>query len=108
KVFEDRNGTIQVLTEKGLYRPYGGEFLYPGELIADRTYLPVADKKLSGMGTYQHQFVYMDNEALFGNAWAGSLFVKHQLSSPSLVASGQNFDFMVSDGKSLEYLLDSE
>jgi hypothetical protein len=108
KVFEDRNGTIQVLTEEGLYRPYGGEFLYPGEVIADRTYLPMADKKLSGMGTYQYQFVYADDEAVFGNAWAGSLFVKHHLSNPSVIAGGQSFDFMVSDGQSLEYLFDSE
>src|SRR5690606_28961006 len=108
KVFKDRNGTIQILTEEGLYRPHAGEFLYPGELMADRTYLPMADKKLSGMGTYQNQFVYVDNEAVFGNAWAGSLFVKHQLSQPFLVASGQSFDFMVSDGQFLEYLFNSQ
>src|SRR5690606_27260304 len=71
KVFEDRNGTIQILTEEGLYRPHAGEFLYPGELVLDRTYLPMADKKISGMGTYQNQFVYVDDEAVLGNAWAG-------------------------------------
>src|SRR5690606_7252525 len=78
KVFEDRNGTIQVLTDKGLYRPHAGEFLYPGELIPDRTYLPMRDKNLSGMGMYQKQFLYLDDEAAFGNAWAGSVFNKHQ------------------------------
>src|SRR5690606_21712663 len=108
KVFEDRNGTIQVLTDKGLYRPHAGEFLYPGEMIADRTYLPMADKNLSGMGMYQSQFLYLDDKAVFGNAWAGSVFIKHQLAEAQLVASGQNFDFLVSDGQSLEYLSDSK
>lgn len=108
KVYEDRNGTTQVLTGEGLYRPDAGAFLYPGELIPDRTYLPMADKKLSGMGMYQHQFLYLDDEAVFGNAWAGSLFINHQLSQANLVATGHNFDFLISDGQLLAYLSDSK
>lgn len=108
KVAEDRNGTVQVLTKQGLYRPHGGAFLYPGELIPDRTYLPMADKKPSGMGIYQNQFIYVDDKAVFGNAWAGSLYTQHSLSSPTLVASGDHFDFLVSDGASLAHLVDSE
>lgn len=108
KVFEDRNGTVQVLTDKGLYRPHAGEFLYPGELIPDQTYLPMKDKNLSGMGIYQNQFLYLDDKAVFGNAWAGSLFMEHQLSQARLVAPGHNFDFLISDGQSLEYLSDSQ
>lgn len=108
KVFEDRNGAIQILTDQGLYRPHGGQFLYPGELVSDRTYLPMADKNLSGMGSYQHQLLYLDDEALFGNAWAGSLYMNHQLSKPFLVASGTNFDFLIADGQSLEYLADDQ
>src|SRR5690606_26949082 len=106
--FEDRNGTVQVLTDKGLYRPHAGEFLYPGELIPDQTYLPMKDKNLSGMGIYQNQFLYLDDKAVFGNAWAGSLFMEHQLSQARLVAPGHNFDFLISDGQSLEYLSDSK
>src|SRR5690606_36521005 len=104
----DRNGTVQVLTAEGLYRPHAGDFLYPGEMIADRTYLPMADKNLSGMGMYQNQFLYLDDEAVIGNAWAGALFVKHQLPQATMVASGHNFDVLISDGQSLEYLSDSK
>lgn len=108
KVFEDRNGTVQVLTEDGIYRTHAGLFLYPGELIFDRTYLPMADKNLYGMGMLQDQFLYVDDQAVFGNAWAGSLYVKHQLDKPSLVAGGNSFDFLLSDGVSLEYLVDGQ
>ena len=108
KVFEDRNGTVQVLTEDGIYRTHAGLFLYPGELISDRTYLPMADKNLYGMGMLQDQFLYVDDQAVFGNAWAGSLYVKHQLDKPSLVAGGNSFDFLLSDGVSLEYLVDGQ
>src|SRR5690606_12454939 len=108
KVFEDRNGTVQVLTEDGIYRTHAGLFLYPGELIFDRTYLPMADKNLYGMGMLQDQFLYVDDQAVFGNAWAGSLYVKHQLDKPSLVAGGNSFDFLLSDGVSVEYLVDGQ
>ena len=108
KVLEDRNGTIQILSADGLYRAYAGLFLFPGELISDRTYLPMANKDLSGLSMFQDQFLYVDDEAVFGNAWAGSLFIKHQLERPSLVAGGHNFDFLVSDGASMEYLVDGQ
>src|SRR5690606_6665523 len=42
------------------------------------------------------------------NAWAGSLYMQHSLSSPTLVASGDHFDSLVSDGAYLAHLLDSE
>ena len=108
KVLEDRNGTIQILSADGLYRTHAGLFLFPGELILDQTYLPMADKDLSGLSMFQDQFLYVDDEAVFGNAWAGSLFIKHQLERPSLVAGGHNFDFLVSDGASMEYLVDGQ
>src|SRR5690554_978998 len=108
KVFADRNNTLQVMTDQGLFRPHAGQFLYPGELIRDRTYLPMSDKNLSGMDLYQNQFIYLDDEAVFGNAWAGSVYIKHQLDQPGLVASGNRFDFLIADGQFLEYLSDSK
>src|SRR5690606_1451710 len=108
KVAADRNGTVQVLTKHGLYRPHGGAFVYPGELIPDRTYLPVADKTQSGMGIYQNQFLYVDDKAVFGNAWADSLFMQPGVSSPRLVGSGDHFAFFDSDGAFLAQFGDSE
>ena len=46
KVFSDRNGAIQVYSSKGLLKTFGGEFLYPGSLVPDKTYRPLADKKI--------------------------------------------------------------
>src|SRR6476660_3958369 len=45
RVVTDRNGVIGVLSSKGLLKLYAGEFLYPGSLVPDRTYRPIADKK---------------------------------------------------------------
>ncbi|MCK5469255.1 MAG: hypothetical protein KAI99_12115, partial [Cyclobacteriaceae bacterium] len=77
KAFTDRNDVIQVLTSKGIYRPHNGHFQYPGTLEPDRTYVPMADKKITDMIVHQNQFVYVDDQAVLSNAWAGKLFSIH-------------------------------
>ncbi|HUH47089.1 MAG TPA: hypothetical protein VLZ54_08065, partial [Arenibacter sp.] len=104
KVFVDRNKVIQVLSSKGILRTHNGEFLYPGLLTEDKTYLPITEKKISGLTLYQDQFVYLDDKAVLSNAWAGNLYLKHDLPEAHIVAAGTDFEFMISDGKSLQFL----
>ncbi|SHN24786.1 hypothetical protein SAMN04488057_113102 [Cyclobacterium lianum] len=104
KAFADRNGTVQVLSRDGLYRPHAGDFLYPGELIPDRTYLPMKDKAVSSMTLVDGQFVYLDEKAVFSNAWAGSLYLAHALPAASIFAHGEDFNFLVSDGSALQLI----
>ena len=108
KTFMDRNGVIQVMSSAGLLRTHAGQFLYPGKLIGDRTYRPLTDKAIKDILLYQDQFVYLDDKAVLSNAWAGALFIKHGLPEASHFASGKGLEFMVSDGKSLEYLSDNK
>ena len=107
KAFVDRNGTLQVLSDKGLLRPHDGQFLYPGTMVADRTYLPMKDKNLRDMDTYQNQFMYLDDKAVLSNAWAGAIYVKHGLADAKFFEAGKDFSFLVSDGTQLVYLSDS-
>jgi len=107
KAFVDRNGTLQVLSDKGLLRPHDGQFLYPGTMVADRTYLPMKDKNLKDMDTYLDQFVYLDDKAVLSNAWAGAVYVPHGLAKASLFKAGKDFSFLVSDGSQIAYLADS-
>jgi hypothetical protein len=108
RVVSDRNGYIQVLSSKGLLRPRGGQFLFPGTLVTDVHDRPTSDKKITGIETYQDQLVYIDDKALFSNAWAGRLYLMHNLPGAALFAGGKNFNFLISDGKSLNYLSKSE
>lgn len=71
KVVSDRNGVVQILSSKGLQKPFNGEFLYPGTIENDFSYRPMADKKITGIGVYDNQLVYLDNVAVLSNAWAG-------------------------------------
>ena len=95
KVYTDRNGVIQVLASNGLYRPNNGHFQYPGTLQPDKTYRPMAHKKISDMVIYQNQFVYIDDKAILSNAWAGKLYSNHHMPEAKLVCGGFDFLFMI-------------
>ncbi|GAB3961536.1 hypothetical protein GCM10028805_60710 [Spirosoma harenae] len=106
-VCTDRNGVTQILSSKGVLRSSGGQFQYPGTLSADRSYRPITDRKISGLGLDAHQFVYLDNTAVLSNAWAGKLFIQHNMPaarlfcSNNVTESGQPSAFLVSDGTRL-------
>ncbi len=104
KVYVDRNKVIQVLSSKGVLRTHDGEFLYPGILTEDKTYLPLTQKQVSGMTLFQDQFVYLDDNAVLSNAWAGNLYLKHDLPNADIITAGEDFDFMISNGETLQFL----
>jgi len=108
KVYSDRNGVVQVLASNGLYRPSNGHFQYPGRLQPDRTYRPMADKQINDMILYENQFIYVDDMAVFSNAFAGKLYLRHGMLDAKLLSGGPKFGFMVSDGKMLAYVKESE
>jgi len=67
KVRADRNGRILVLSDKGLLQ------VHEGRLKPDRLHRPLADMKIEDMDIYQGQFVYLTDEYVLSNAWAGRL-----------------------------------
>lgn len=108
KVVADRNGYVQIHSSKGLLRPRAGQFLFPGTLVKDIQDRSTSDKKISGIGTYQNQLVYIDNKAVLSNAWAGKLYSRHTLPEARIFAGGKDFSFLISDGKALHLLKDSK
>ena len=108
KVVSDRNGYIQVLSSKGLLRTRAGELLFPGTLVTDEQDKQTSDKKIAGIGTYQDQLVYIDNQAVLSNAWAGKLFSRHAMPEAKILVGGKDFTFLISDGKNLNLLKDSK
>ena len=104
----DRNGVTQILSATGLLHPLGGQFQYPGKLVADQTYRPVTDRKLSALGLYNQQLIYLDNTVLFSNAWAGKLYIEHGLPAARLFCvgsyeGGQAFSGAISDGVRIRF-----
>ncbi|KAA3613364.1 MAG: hypothetical protein DWQ05_17905 [Calditrichaeota bacterium] len=108
KVATDRNGVVQVLASNGLYRPNNGHFQYPGKLSQDRSYRPMADKEIRDIAAYKNQFVYLDEVAVFSNAWAGKLFSRHGLSTATQFCGGPEFAFLLANETKLFYVKDSK
>lgn len=104
EVYMDRNGIIQVLSTNGILRTHDGQLLHPGALIQDKTHRPLTDKNIRGLTTYQNQFIYLDDKAVLSNAWAGNLYIPHELPHAKFLAAGADFEFLISDGKALQLL----
>lgn len=101
KAYSDRNKNIKILTSAGLQIPYNGKFLYPGTFVKDNTYRTSGKKNIGGLTTTDNQFVLTDDSHVFSHAWAGKVFIKTPFAKPTIVAGGQDFTFVVSDGKQL-------
>ena len=108
KVFTDKNGKTRISSSVGLLQPHGGQFQYPGTLRSDRSYLPMLDKKITDMTAYEKQFVFLDDKAVFSNAWAGHLYSKHELPKATHFGTGSDFTFLVADGSNLKIIKDSK
>ena len=106
KVASDRNGIVQILSNKGLLKTYSGQLLYPGQLVSEMHYRPLAYKKIKGLISHDQQFVYLDDKAVLSNAWAGKLYSQYTLANAQLFSGGNDFDFLLSDGHSLQYVKD--
>lgn len=106
KIICDRNGIIQITSTAGLVKPSGGSLLHPGRLIPDRSYAPLSATAIRSITLCDDQLVYLDSLAIFSNAWAGQHYLKHDLPDACLLSNGQAFNFLISDGRSLQYLKD--
>ncbi|GAB3219203.1 hypothetical protein J0A67_04195 [Algoriphagus aestuariicola] len=100
----DRNGVVQVLEANQLLMPYGGYFQLDGKLVPDKTYLPMKDKKVLAIDRYQDQLVYLDDKAVFSNAWAGSVYFQHSLVAPTAFVGGKDFVFLAAAKNKLQLL----
>src|SRR5690625_6159617 len=98
-VVSDRNGYIQVLSTDGLLRSRAGQVLFPGELVADVEDRPTLEKNIEAIGIYENNLLFLDDKALFSNAWAGKLFLRHPLPKAKIFSGGKDFNFLVSDGQ---------
>jgi hypothetical protein len=104
KILSDRNNNIKVLAANNLFIPKAGKLLEPGMLVKDVSYRPIRDKKISGICLYKNEFVFSDEKALLSNAWAAKLFVPHDMTEIKIISAGNDFSFLISDGKQFKLI----
>ncbi|MCC5929758.1 MAG: hypothetical protein JJU28_10965 [Cyclobacteriaceae bacterium] len=103
-ISSDRNNHIRILSEKGVLVPDNGNLFFSGGLIRDLSYTPLLTKKIADIITYKNHTIYLDDKHVFSNAWAGKIQVDHQMPDARMVAAGQDFHFLVSNGSQMVYL----
>ncbi|WP_266365836.1 ligand-binding sensor domain-containing protein [Tellurirhabdus rosea] len=108
EVYCDRNGAVKVMASDGLMHPYDGQFLFPGKLLTDNSYRTLKNKKIAAIALHDQQIVYLDDKAVLSNAWAGSLYCKHELPGARMLAGSPGFAFLISDGSGLHLVRDSQ
>jgi len=104
KILADHNGNIKVFAKDGLFIPEDGKLLEPGTLVKDVSYRALADKILSGICLYKNEFVFADNKAVMSNAWAGKLYITHDMKAARIIAGGKDFSFLISDGLQIKLI----
>ncbi len=89
KVRTDRNDRILVLSNQGLLQ------VHNGKLTQDRHYRPLSDMQIRDFDVYQNQFVYLTDQAIFSNAWAGKFLVVHEMPQVKRFQMGNQFEFLL-------------
>ena len=98
KARADRNGRIVVLSDKGLLQ------VDAGVLKPDRRYRPLTDMQIKDVEVFQDEFVYLTDDRVLSNAWAGRLLVNHRLSGAKLLAGGNQVEFTVAGtGRAVQF-----
>ena len=93
KVRADRNERISVLSDKGLLQ------VYEGRLVPDRLHRPLADMHIADIDTHDGQFVYLTDDLVLSNAWAGRRLVPHHVPDVRLMAIGDDQRFLVAGNR---------
>ncbi len=106
RVHADRDGKVQMLASDGLKHLRDGRFLYPGSVVTDNTYRFMSAKAIVDMVLCKDEFVYLDKQAVFSNAWSGRLFVEHQLEEPTVFAANDAQEFLATDGRAVHFIQD--
>ncbi len=101
QVRSDRNKSINILSADGLFQPWDKS------LVRDLRYRPTTDLHIIAFDTYMDQFVYLSDEAVLSNAWAGKFYVEHHVDRPTHFAMGENFSFLLAKKGKLVFFKDN-
>lgn len=99
KVRSDRNKKINMLSDMGL--------LHTGEnSIAKNTlYRPFENMTIVDMDAHEDQFVYLTKNEVLSNAWAGKLFISHDIKNPVCFKMSTDFAALIAGTGEIAYFV---
>ncbi len=102
QVRSDRNKSINILSANGLLQAW------EKALVRDLRYRPLTDLNIIAFDSYKDQFVYLTDEAVLSNAWAGKFYAEHHMDQPTQFVMGENFSFLLAKKGKLVYFKNNE
>lgn len=100
----DRNRNIQLIGNGGIKKLTFGKLLYPGKVVDDNLYRFMTGKHIVDIVQIDGQFVYLDKEVIFSNAWAGDLYIPHELTTPKGLVGIAKGDYLVYNNQQIQYV----
>lgn len=100
----DRNNNIQLISNGGIKKITFGDLLLPGQVVEDNLYRFMKDKHIVDIAQVDGQFVYLDNDVILSNAWAGDLYIPHNIKNPIGFVALSKLDYLVFNGGKLQYI----
>lgn len=85
QVKSDRNEAVKIISSDGLLQAWDEK------LTKDIRYRPLTDMQLIAMESYQGQFVYLTDNAVLSNAWAGKIYFDHGIKIRFYLLSAKSF-----------------
>lgn len=97
KVRSNRNKSIYMLSDAGV--------LHAGEnSIAKNTYYrPFENMTIIDMDTHEGQFVYLSEKAVLSNAWAGKVYIDHNIKNPVCFKMSTDFSVLIAGAGEIAY-----
>ena len=89
QVRSDRNNVINIFSTDGLMKPW------EKKIEKEMLYRPLTDMNILAFDRYEDQFVYLTDEAVFSNSWAGKFYIKHGLENPTHFVVAHDFTTLV-------------
>lgn len=108
KSLSDRDGQILSLGAQGLYQAHGASLLQRGGFLPYQRYRTMAHRPVQGLALHQGAYVFLDRTHLFSQDFGGRLLLPHSLPKAKYLAAGEPFEFLISDGKQIQYLVEKQ
>lgn len=100
----DRNNNIHLISNGGIKKTTFGDLLIPGKVVEDNLYRFMKDKHIVDITQVDGQFVYLDKNVIFSNAWAGDLYIPHNIANPKGFVALSKLDYLVFNNDKIQLI----
>lgn len=100
----DRNNNIHLIADGRINKVTFADLLLPGKVVEDNIYRFMKQKYIIDVAQVDGQFVYLDKSVILSNAWAGDLYIPHNVINPKGFLALSKTDYFVFNNNTIQYI----